>query len=1629
MADYNIPDILPSSVTSGVHGSHVVNTIEESLGYKISKSMNYERMIDILVRSPNNAIASGDQRAPITHEELYNFVKDFPIGDYGFGRNSRVGVVLPEGPELGLCVLSVMAHCTVVPINNDEPHDEIVKEFTKMNVQACILDASLSSMEIIQFLTEANIKIFFIQVDLQIAGKFSLTPSPNQLFDAPVSESNKYSCKNDYGLILRTSGTSGNKKTVPYRIHTLLVGAKCVADSWALRSVDVNLNMMPLYHIGGICRNLLAPLINGGSAILTKGFDPALFWDIIETHRNKPTWYYAVPTMHLAILDEGGLRYGDDVIPPTQIRMVCNAGGGLQDSLAREIREYFNQCVVLPSYGMTECMPISTPLQSYALDIPSTSGISCGPIIAIYNDKNERLPTMRIGNICVKGEPCFEEYENNASANESSFNQDGFFNTGDVGYLDANGYLFITGRSKEVINRGGEIIAPVDVESAVMKHPRVANCMAFSVAHDVLQEVVGIVIVPQANGTRIDLQELHRFLRPHLHPSKWPQVIVYMDNVPRNMNNKALRINFANRCGLVELTDAVSPSGRLYEAKAPPKTASLKDPIPASLVRVNSNRVVETILKHPDVIDAVAMFGLNPNDEHALTAFIAISTDKFDSFSPELMDAWLVERCHDYDRPKSIYVMQKIPRNSDGLIDYPALEAHVRATRSSDDDMTPLERAIADIFTEVIGYRDQLTKDSDFFEIGGDSLKAGRVVYLIRKRFEVSITAMTLFSARKVEILADLVAEHLPEDSPYLRDDFDSFETNSTLVDVENERQPSSAKNPSRFWALFIQSLPIFIIRPIRIVLRWTIFAHVLIYTNAHFPAFYAPGSNPVLRTVQLCIAVFFSTLFIWLGLPLVSIVFKWLIIGRYKAGGYPLWGRYYLRWWIVDQINHLCGRGLFAWTSSGLILYLKLMGAKVGRSCEIDARSNFGEFDLLDIGNNVEFENARIRSFTMQTGRMVLGPIKIGENTVVNTKTVIAPGAYVPAGTVFPPLSSSYELRDSNEEFRYISRARVANPNVLLKIFVGFPILLIIYCAGMFPWVVVIWAMTRQFYFYEYMIPTLMGQVLFYFGSIHRILWHALAVVCRDTVSPFIRLAVAIIIKWTIVGRFKANSDKELTQWDKFEHWLMYTIFGDGTLCGTYRLLGSHYEATSVIYRLLGAKIGKHIYWPGTGLSFYEFDLITVEDDVVFGSRSILTCSDLKQQAPIKIEAGAMVADRCVLLPGTVIGRNAILGSGGLSRANTTYPAGSIWIGSQGGGALLWDLGNREEALNSPTITPFAKAFYERKANFFVLPLWLCITYCIVWNCICSIFFILPIITGVQIAKLTYPRGLPLIAHSSTMNFVVFLVMLASISAAFAICTYLALLVNYIAKWSLFGRRKEGKYNWDESSYCQKWQVYLCISHISYDYLELLRGTHYIVMFFRALGSSIGQRVCLYPTGGDPMMTEPELINIGDDVAIDEASIVAHINSKGQFSLNALKIGSGSVLRSGSRLLSGAEMDNDSVLLEHTLIISGDVVESGSVWQGWPAQDVSEQFCPDRTSHISTNRTRARSSLHHSVKRSQSVLSHKKSIASYSQKSYAEKGISRKQSVNSYRSNRSARSHRSRKTAEETFYGVFKRN
>ena len=560
----------------------------------------------------------------------------------------------------------------------------------------------------------------------------------------------------DEALVLFTSGTTGNKKLVPHQIGDLLTAATVIALSWQLHPDDVNCNLMPLFHVGGIVRQVFSPLVSGSTVICCPSFDADLFWALLE--KKAFNWYYAAPTMHQIILQTGKSLF-DKRIKTFTLKMIANAAGGLLPSLAQELRDTF-KAAVLPSYGMTECMPISSPPANYDLSKPGTSGVPVGPEVAILNTTTvEPLPPMEEGPICVRGEPCFRGYgvlaNDPTAAKPSSFLKDGWFNTGDLGYLDADGYLYITGRSKEVINRGGEIIAPMEVEEAVLSHPDVIACAAFSAAHDVLQETVGIVLVVDPNKPRkLDLPTLQSHVAEKFAAPKWPQCIVFMSGgLPKSHTNKLLRVKLGSRLGLPEFTDDMTTWARTFEAECPPQGTPLTDPIPSKLVSVDPIQVEQT-LRSEMKSDSIWVVPY-PNRPGAVVAYVS----EEDVDRKELIEV-AIEKLDRYAVPTHVCFVENMADASLAAMkkSIPTPKDAVETIMNGGDVVVdPLVEQVQDMFVELLALDYVPTPDTDFFHIGGSSMRASQLAGKVRKTFHVGCSGAEVFHHSTPSTLAGLV--------------------------------------------------------------------------------------------------------------------------------------------------------------------------------------------------------------------------------------------------------------------------------------------------------------------------------------------------------------------------------------------------------------------------------------------------------------------------------------------------------------------------------------------------------------------------------------------------------------------------------------------------------------------------------------------------------------------------------------------------------------------------------------------------------------------------------------------------------------------------------------------------------
>lgn len=1585
---------LPESAKNG-HPSD-----DSQLLYRVFSQLKstYSGIGSLLPQSNEPAILDASSSRALSHRSLSSFVQHFslPVTAKDDGK-PVVALALPNGPLLGVALLATTAYYIAAPMSvatgGEQFRNDILQSGASviLAVRSDLVHLGLRD----SWVQEAGIQVILLDDNNDLT--FNMT----YLDQSPVVpvKGTKPNGPDDIALVLFTSGTSGKKKVVPYTVHTMTFGIAFVIESWGLTRNDCCMNMMPLFHVGGIIRNLFAPIMAGGSTICCPAFDGNLFWDLVEDR--QPTWYYASPSMHSVILEESQNR--PEALSKCKIRLVCNAAGGLLPSLACTLRDTFH-CIVLPSYGMTECMPISSPPLTYKLDRSGTSGTSVGPDLAILDGNDQRVLDHSVGRIAVRGAPVFDGYLKEGNViDKSCFTADGWFDSGDMGYLDADGYLFVTGRSKEVINRGGELISPFEVEEAIViasnredspLFGRASAALAFSMPHEVLQECVGVVLVTPAGARRADIKTVHEAVKDSLSQVKWPAYVVYMDDLPKN-NNKILRIKFAERLGLDTITDDTPLADRHFEATCPPPNTALSQKIGGSICSLDLDMVSRKLSKA--IGGSVDVCVRKASHDGYPEAFLAPRKDS--AFTPSLdsipsFDAALRAQLDGYMIPSKMHILETpLPRDRQGSVDDAKLETMIQVVQCSeisDSNMSVTESKIASVFVKILACpAEELSSESDFFELGGDSLRAGRLLSELRKEFSIRLPINLLFTHSQICSLASNIEELRGNAADPKADEF-RVEVNSVNVGCD---KTYSSTNP---FLLILQLIPIVVLYPMRRALAWTIFMYALTATRDWVTSNYLGGRlfNLILAlgVGRACSAIIF---------PWIAIALKWLLIGKYKEGMYPMWGSYHTRWWLVDKAITVCGRGVFGRSDATLVWYYRLMGAKIGKGVKLSLGATIREYDLIEIGDGANLDRCLCRGFAAeQNTTMYLGRIRLGKMSSVGLGSIVAPGTSLPEDACIGPNSSSWEATDASEENRNLSSSRIPGTHFLLELLVALPVSLLVTLCKAGPWIGGLAGIVRV---QPENAPDKVKSIIDWFAEPSRIGFHYLALSLNAYCGPMAWfLAVWVIKKLldAVIGRLSPGPAASRSQSQRFRMALLKKIIPLSTFHKLTEIFGAHYEATSIFYRALGAKIGKRVYWPGTGPSVQDFELLDVGSDVVFGSRSHMVTSDGIGSAVVKIGDGAMIADRVVLLPGSGVGKGAVFGSGALTRRNRIYGNDSVWVGSKAGEALClsgsgsstpqrtrseedlkkeiseedishvnasaatagWNddeknyfdtpnlssrasLASFQATQKDESSTPFGRAFYEGKAPYRVFGNFTIFLYSSFITIFTAVYWNVATTSSVQIVARIINTPYDAFADGQWYRpLLIYALFTLSISVLQTLQAIVAIALVIAAKWSLMGRRQPGNYDWDKSSYCQRWQLFLTIEklrrHCYADtgIIGMLTGTHYAVMYFRALGATIGKDCAIF-AGGLPglMFTEPDLLTLGDRVSVDDASLVSHINSRGVFNLNPLVVGDRSVLRSGARLLSGAQMGKDSVLLEHTLVMAGDVVDDGCTYQGWP--------------------------------------------------------------------------------------------
>lgn len=510
-----------------------INSTEDAQSLCVFSMLKYQAS-----QCPDHLAILSPDRPPLTYLKLYQQVLNIAqvLHQAGLGRFDRIAIVLPNGADMAVAVLAVSSCAICAPLNPGYQHAEFKFYLSDLSAKAVILtkgdDSPARSVA-----EQLGITIIdLVPAESGEAGMFSIFAEKGRSRAIDI-----FTQADDVALLLHTSGTTSRPKLVPLTQRNIISSARNISHVLKLSEDDRCLNMMPLFHIHGLIAALLSTLISGGAIVCTRGFIQDAFYAWL--HEMKPTWYSAVPTIHQAIL--AGARSNGAVIKGNHLRFIRSSSSALPPQVLMETEKVFN-VPVIEAYGMTEAahQMTSNPLPPAQRKIRSV-GVAAGPEVAIMNEDGDLLPAGSTGEIVIRGQNVTAGYENNPEANESAFSS-GWFRTGDQGMMDDDGYLFISDRIKEIINRGGEKVSPREVDEILMDHPDIQQAVAFAVPHPTLEEDVAAVVVLR-DGAEATESMIRDFLFGKLADFKIPSHVAIVDEIPKGSTGKLQRIGLAEK--------------------------------------------------------------------------------------------------------------------------------------------------------------------------------------------------------------------------------------------------------------------------------------------------------------------------------------------------------------------------------------------------------------------------------------------------------------------------------------------------------------------------------------------------------------------------------------------------------------------------------------------------------------------------------------------------------------------------------------------------------------------------------------------------------------------------------------------------------------------------------------------------------------------------------------------------------------------------------------------------------------------------------------------------------------------------------------------------------------------------
>jgi len=501
--------------------------VEKALPDPLNLNMsNPNTLAELLQAAPREgtAVILPEAGIHVTHRQLLDQVMTMAdaLAAAGIKPGDRVATVLPNGLPAIVSFLAASIAGTAAPLNPGYRQEEF--SFYLDDTSARILLVPPDGAPDARKAAEGKVPVYSLEMDdtgfVRIAG----LPKNGKSAAAPAPS--------DLALVLHTSGSTGRPKRVPILHSNIAASAKNIVATYDLSPADVALCQMPLFHVHGLVASTLSTLLSGGTIVVPSKFNPLSFWRTVRDHR--VTWYSAVPTIHHLLLSRAG---NERPAGAEGLRFIRSCSAALPPEMMHKMEQVFG-APVLEAYGMTEAshQMCSNPLPPSPRKAGSV-GPGTGVKVSILDAEGNHLATGQRGEVAIQGPNVVSGYENNPEANAQSFTH-GWFRTGDQGFLDEGGYLTLTGRIKELINRGGEKIAPREIDEVLLGHPAVVEAVAFGFPHKSWGEEVAAAVVlrePQSESAIL------AYCRERLADFKCPKKLYIVETIPRTATGKIQR--------------------------------------------------------------------------------------------------------------------------------------------------------------------------------------------------------------------------------------------------------------------------------------------------------------------------------------------------------------------------------------------------------------------------------------------------------------------------------------------------------------------------------------------------------------------------------------------------------------------------------------------------------------------------------------------------------------------------------------------------------------------------------------------------------------------------------------------------------------------------------------------------------------------------------------------------------------------------------------------------------------------------------------------------------------------------------------------------------------------------------